>query len=139
MSPKDCHGLHYNRCESSEDQDREAARVQRMYVGAAGETASTCNSLHSKGSRSNFVSKAPATQQQSQPQQQPGSAPGSVKSVGGESGRRSIGERFLTSTKQIEGQMCLGIKPIKPTTKVLSEGCLQLSAFNRSPPNCAFF
>ena len=126
MSPKDCHGLHYNRCESSEDQDREAARVQRMYVGAAGETASTCNSLHSKGSRSNFVSKAPVTQQQSQ--QQPGSAPGSVKSVGGESGRRSIGERFLTSTKQIEGQMCLGIKvikPIKPTRNVFSEGCLQ--------------
>ena len=100
MSPKDCHGLHYNRCESSEDQDREAARVQRMYVGAAGETASTCNSLHSKGSRSNFVSKAPTTQQQSQQQsqQQPSSAPGSVKSVVGESGRRSIGERFLTST-----------------------------------------
>ena len=93
MSPKDCHGLHYNRCESSEDQDREAARVQRMYVGAAGETASTCNSLHSKGSRSNFVSKAPTTQQQSQPQ--PGSAPGSVKSVGGESARRNIGKSFL--------------------------------------------
>ena len=38
---------------------------------------------------------------------------------------------FLTSTKQIEGLMCLGIEP---TRKVFSEGCLQLSAFNRSPP-----
>ena len=66
--------------------------MQRMYVGAAGETASTCNSLHSKGSRSNFVCKAPTTQQS---QQQPGSAPGSVKSVGGASSRRSIGERSL--------------------------------------------
>ena len=84
--PQDCHGFHFNRCETSEEQDKEEARVQRMYVGVASETASTCNSLHSKGSKSNFVSKA-----RQQPQQQPPSAPGSVKSVGASS-KRNLGE-----------------------------------------------
>ena len=85
--PQDCHGFHFNRCETSEEQDKEEARVQRMYVGVASETASTCNSLHSKGSKSNFVSKAPQ-QQHSQP---PSSGPGSVKSVGGASSKRNLG------------------------------------------------
>jgi len=84
---QDCHGFHFNRCETSEEQDKEEARVQRMYVGVASETASTCNSLHSKGSKSNFVSKA-----RLQPQQQPPSAPGSVKSVGASS-KRNLGRK----------------------------------------------
>ena len=47
LSPplQDCHGLHYNRCETSEDEEKEADWAQRMFVGVANETASTCNSL----------------------------------------------------------------------------------------------
>ena len=47
LSPplQDYHGLHYNRCETSEDEEKEADWAQRMFVGVANETASTCNSL----------------------------------------------------------------------------------------------
>ena len=108
-SPQDCHGLHYNRCETSEDQDREAVRVQRMFVGVSSETASTCNSLQSKASKSNFVSKAKAP-----PLPSTNSAPGSVKSVD-TSSKRSAGEcqlhlSYATLSHFPHGWYCLMIE-----------------------------
>lgn len=55
---QDFHGLHYNRCERSEDMDREAARVQKTYVGVERETASTCNSMQAGDAKDNIVSKS---------------------------------------------------------------------------------
>ncbi len=46
------HGLHFNSCEKSEDIDREAAKVQRTYVGIERETATSCNTVRSSEDRS---------------------------------------------------------------------------------------
>ena len=65
-------GLHFNRSEQSEERDREAVRLQRLYVGGARETASTCSSSVANNARPEVVAtktaaSAPPTRKQKTP------------------------------------------------------------------------